>query len=135
MGGQPPLPSCFSHLAMCEAEPFFTYVPPLSKKTPKNRSLNKLGRAIVAAAGDSLKLSAPTLQEIKFMKSVLKRAQRSPKAKVELDKRGIVLICAQGEEKKRQKKATGQSNWSSAKVCKQWGQSCSKCEFAGDGLI
>lgn len=84
---------------------------PLKKKTPKNRSLNKLGRAIVAAAGDSLKLSAPTLQEIKFMKSVLKGAQRSPKAKVELDKRGIVLICAQGEEKKgrrkQQERATG----------------------------
>lgn len=50
------------------------------------RSLNKQGRTIVAAAGDSLKLSAPTLQEIKFMKSVLKGARRSPKAKVQLDK-------------------------------------------------
>lgn len=37
------------------------------------------------------------------MKSVLKGARRSPKAKVELDKRGIVPICVQGEEKKRRK--------------------------------
>lgn len=80
---------------------FDFFISPI-KNPPKNRSLNKLDRAIVAAAGDSLKLSAPTLQEIKFMKSVLKAAQRSPKAKVELDKRGIVLICVQGEEKKEE---------------------------------
>lgn len=36
------------------------------------------------------------------MKSVLKGARRSPKAKVELDKRGIVLICVRGEEKKKE---------------------------------
>lgn len=77
--------------------------PPSKINPPKNRSLNKLGRAIVAAAGDPLKLSAPTLQEMKFMKSVLKGAQRSPKAKVELDKRGIVLICVHGEEKKKER--------------------------------
>lgn len=98
-----PPPSRFPHLATCKAEGLFLFFYFCDAPSKGSRSLNKHGRAIVAAAGDSLKLSAPTLQEIKFMKSVLKGARRSPKAKVELDKRGIVLMCVQGEGEKRLK--------------------------------
>lgn len=66
------------------------------------RSLNKRRRTVVAAAGDSLKLSAPTLQEIKVDKERLEGVcLRARGRNVEHnapkwgDKRGIVLICVQ----------------------------------------
>lgn len=63
---------------------------------------------------------------MKFMRSVSKAARRSPKAKVELHKRRIVLICERWEKEKRKKegKQTGTSHWRSAQV--GLASSCSK---------